>query len=123
MRRQRGILFGCALLGTALVAGVAWADPPCMADAKKLCSNVPIGGGRIQACLMQHEKELSDGCRKRVHDLEQEIGTLAAMCRGDIARFCSDVAPGGGRVLTCLKSHGDDLSPLCADGMKNPPGK
>ena len=36
----------------------------CSADAARLCSNVPTGGGRVIFCLKQHQDELSDGCRK-----------------------------------------------------------
>lgn len=34
----------------------------CKADAEKLCQGVQAGGGRIVRCLMDHQKELSDGC-------------------------------------------------------------
>lgn len=34
----------------------------CRADASSLCSGVERGGGRILACLKQHESELSSGC-------------------------------------------------------------
>jgi len=34
-------------------------------------------------------------------------------CADDIAKFCKDVKPGGGRIATCLKEHERDLSPAC----------
>ncbi|HVN84960.1 MAG TPA: cysteine rich repeat-containing protein [Candidatus Binatia bacterium] len=34
-------------------------------------------------------------------------------CAGDIAKFCSDVQPGGHRIRQCLKVHAGDLSPGC----------
>jgi hypothetical protein len=36
----------------------------CADDAKKFCSGVPSGGGRIIACLKQNKDSLSDKCKK-----------------------------------------------------------
>jgi hypothetical protein len=36
----------------------------CTADARKFCSNVPSGGGRIIACLKQNQPSLSDQCKQ-----------------------------------------------------------
>ena len=35
----------------------------CMGDAKKLCSDVQRGGGRILQCLRAHDAELAPACR------------------------------------------------------------
>jgi len=35
----------------------------CGADFQKLCSGVPLGGGRAAACLRAHASELTPGCR------------------------------------------------------------
>ena len=48
-------------------------------------------------------------------------------CKPDIAKFCSDVKSGGGRVIACMKKHHDELSQPCKDaigahgGSKGPP--
>jgi len=34
-------------------------------------------------------------------------------CADDIAEFCKDVSPGGGRMARCLKQHEEDLSEEC----------
>jgi hypothetical protein len=34
-------------------------------------------------------------------------------CGGDIAHFCTSIAPGGGRIAQCLTDHRDALSPPC----------
>lgn len=34
-------------------------------------------------------------------------------CKADIQKFCSDVKPGGGAIIKCLKDHAADLSPEC----------
>jgi hypothetical protein len=55
-----------------LVAGAlalphpALAEQPCRPEAQKLCHGVQPGGGRIIACLKQHESELSPQCQKLV---------------------------------------------------------
>jgi hypothetical protein len=35
----------------------------CRDDRKKLCGDIKPGGGRIEACMKQHEAELSTKCR------------------------------------------------------------
>jgi hypothetical protein len=34
-------------------------------------------------------------------------------CAEDVAKFCKDVQPGGGRLANCLKAHESELSPVC----------
>lgn len=36
-----------------------------------------------------------------------------AACRDDYLRFCSSVPRGQGRVLACLQSHAQALTPTC----------
>jgi hypothetical protein len=48
----------------------------------------------------------------------EDMGRLAASCRYDVARFCSDVPPGQGRVARCLGRHRSDLSPVCSDQLR-----
>jgi hypothetical protein len=45
---------------------VADARAACASDVEKLCASVPSGGGRIIACLKQHEAEVSDGCKQAI---------------------------------------------------------
>ncbi len=34
-------------------------------------------------------------------------------CADDVAKYCKDVTPGGGRLVRCLKQHENELSPEC----------
>ena len=36
-------------------------------------------------------------------------------CGADMAKFCKDVKPGGGRIADCLKEHEKDLSKDCVE--------
>ena len=38
----------------------------CAEDAKKLCTDVKAGDGRIAQCLKQHAQELSQGCAEMI---------------------------------------------------------
>ena len=44
-------------------------------------------------------------------------GPLAA-CKQDVHTLCPDVQPGGGRIVACLKSHAEQVSPDCKAAMK-----
>jgi hypothetical protein len=40
-------------------------------------------------------------------------GAQERPCMADAARLCSEVEPGGGAQIACLKAHKDELSPGC----------
>jgi hypothetical protein len=84
MSKSAEVLIRCvvAVALAAIVGGVlrpqslyAQAVPPqaladaraaCASDVQKLCAGVPPGGGRIIACLKQHQGEVSDGCKQAI---------------------------------------------------------
>jgi hypothetical protein len=39
-------------------------------------------------------------------------------CADDVAKFCKDVKPGGGRLAHCLKQNEDQLSPACKSSIE-----
>ncbi|HYZ88260.1 MAG TPA: cysteine rich repeat-containing protein [Myxococcales bacterium] len=98
----------------------------CEADAKKFCSGIRPGQGRIAACLKSHQNELSEACRNEGEKLrargEERRGLLQDVrqaCREDASKFCSGIRPGGGRIGACLKSHKNELSQGCTTAVEN----
>ena len=45
--------------------------------------------------------------------LVSAAGAQEKPCMADAARLCSDVEPGGGAQIACLKAHKSELSPAC----------
>jgi hypothetical protein len=45
-------------------------------------------------------------------------GPSFVYCKEDIARLCPGVAPGGGRIIGCLKQHKDEVSIGCGKELK-----
>ncbi|HWE22408.1 MAG TPA: cysteine rich repeat-containing protein [Myxococcales bacterium] len=98
----------------------------CEADAKKFCSDIRPGSGRIAACLKSHENELSDACRNEGEKMRARgeahralIQDVQQACRDDANKFCSGIRPGGGRIAACLKSHQSELSQPCTAAVKD----
>ena len=111
---------GCKSKGDELKQAKAGLESACAKDKEALCKEVKPGDGRIGLCFKEHEKELSEGCRsflakKKDEMMEKRPGTQA--CAADKEKFCSDVKPGEGRVIECMKSHKEELSGACRDFM------
>ena len=116
-------LIGIGVLGIAFSTAALAKDDPCKGDVEKLCKGVRPGGGRIIKCLQEHESELSSTCKAAGDALKQKIGEIAAACKGDAEKFCTNVKPGEGRIAQCLKQHEGELSQGCKDAAKPPSAK
>ncbi|WP_025032514.1 cysteine rich repeat-containing protein [Bradyrhizobium sp. DOA9] len=49
--------------------------------------------------------------------MRSEARSVMQACRTNYESLCSNVAPGGGRILACLQSHAGQLTPSCAQAM------
>ena len=112
MTSRSWIASALAVIALGLPLPAAGADAPCLYDVKRLCA-ADVAPGHVQACLKKHEAQLSAPCRAKIDLLVQEVKELALVCRFDIGRFCSDVSPGEGRLVSCLNGNAADLSPEC----------
>lgn len=46
----------------------------CKSDIARLCPGISPGGGRLIACLKQHENEVSVGCAKGLKVMKTKMG-------------------------------------------------
>jgi hypothetical protein len=49
--------------------------------------------------------------------MNQAARAVLGACKPDIARYCSQVRPGSGRIKTCMKEHIHELSEPCKEAL------
>ena len=98
----------------------------CDKEIKTYCKDVVAGEGRVLACLYAYEDKLSGKCEYALYDaavrLQRAITALAYManeCEADLHAFCSDIQPGGGRLLDCIEKNDAKVSKRCKQAMKD----
>jgi len=98
----------------------------CKAEIDSFCKNVTPGEARVLACLYAYEDKLSNRCEYALYDaatqLQRAITALAYTaneCRDDLKNYCSDINPGGGRLLQCIDNNKDKISSRCKQAMKD----
>ncbi len=98
----------------------------CKAEIENYCKNVTVGEGRVLACLYAYEDKLSARCEYALYDaaaqLQHAITTMTYVgneCRDDLAKFCSDIKPGQGRVLQCIDKNDAKISQRCKQALKD----
>ena len=88
----------------------------CRVDVDRHCPGVDPGGGRVVACLRQHQLELSKPCQgeiTRIADARDRVATLRSACRADVESLCRNVPQLAGPLLECLQANEAKLSPDC----------
>ncbi len=113
----------------------------CRSDFMANCSGVQPGGAEALQCLKSHTASLSSACQGAVAAigggapaasppmpavaplgpippmLPREGLRILAMCRAEQESLCSGVPVGGGRILTCLADHAQQLSLECYQAL------
>ncbi len=123
------IAFALFAAGVAADAGAQQrSEGPCAGGVKKFCGDVKRGQGAIAKCMKAHEAELSSACREASKARAEKAERVREECRADAEKFCKGIAPGGGRILSCLKSREPELQPACAAefkraGNRTPPAR
>jgi len=99
--------------------------PSCNADAEKLCPGLPLNSKKSFMCLMAYEDNLSVDCKLGI--LEAAItleSTMLAIdysiqaCEADADKYCLDVEPGEGRLVSCLRKNESKLKKECTTALK-----
>ncbi len=98
----------------------------CKAEIDSFCKNVTPGEGRLLACLYAYEDKLSNRCEYALYDasyqLQRAVNALtyaANECQDDLKTYCSDIAPGEGRLLKCLDKNKEKISARCKQALKD----
>jgi hypothetical protein len=115
-RTNTFVIIACMFSATLCFTIHAYADESllCADEIEKFCKEVKPGGGRIMECLKAHEAELCTSCKGKLIELQGFIKDCEHACSGDIAQFCKEIQPGGGRIVKCLREHDKQLSPTCS---------
>jgi hypothetical protein len=72
--------------------------------------------------MMEHEKDLSEGCRafvarKKAEEAKHKKNPGMVACEADKKRLCGEVEPGEGRIIACMAAREADLSKACSAFM------
>ena len=104
-------------LSAARIVPAAEREPPCLADVKRLCADVPPTGTFVQGCLQAQPANLSPACRKHVDQLTRDGEALETACRPDLTKLCANAPLVAGARESCLVAHRDALSSKCRDTL------
>jgi hypothetical protein len=114
---MRGATWMAIVAVCVAASGPAAAEGPCVADARRLCPDVPVGEGRILACFRARWYDVSSACQRVVQDVENRARQINVACSPAVWQYCQGIAPGQGRLLTCVAARWNDLSSTCRDAV------
>ena len=88
----------------------------CQVDVGRFCGAVKPGQGRVLACLVRHEDNLSTSCRSQTERFQvarEKVLAVRAACKADVERLCEEVPARAGPLVECLQEHETSLSAEC----------
>jgi hypothetical protein len=88
----------------------------CGRDVQRLCGEVKAGSGRVLACLIRQQDDLTSSCQpavERVQAAAEKIVEVRAACKADAERLCGDVGSDAGPLVECLEANRASLSETC----------
>lgn len=101
------------------------AIPNCDADAAILCPGLPLSSQKSLMCLMAYEDNLSKTCKLGIIEasLMFELGMIDIAhsidaCEADADKYCLEVEPGAGRIVSCLRDNESKISTGCTTVLK-----
>ncbi len=97
----------------------------CDEDAAQHCPDLPLNSQKGFMCMMAYEHKLSEKCKLGIMEAAMSIRMGAAAinysvraCEADADKFCLDVQPGEGRLVSCIKEHETEVSEACIIALK-----
>jgi len=104
---------------------VSIAIPNCDTDAAILCPGLSHDSNKSMMCLMAYEDNLSLACKLGIIEatLIFELGMLDInhsinACEADADKYCPDVEPGAGRIVSCLRENKNKITKGCISALK-----
>lgn len=129
---KRTLIFVAVMAVFLMINASTMADPVktfeegCKVELDKYCAMVTPGDGRLLGCLFAYQDKLSNKCEYALYDaaaqLERAVAALTYVvneCDNDLEKFCSDVAPGEGRLEDCINKNIAGVSKRCQQAMKD----
>ena len=99
--------------------------PSCNAESAILCPGLSNNTQKNMLCLMAYEDNLSFDCKIGIIEavLVFELGMLDInhsinACEADADKYCLDVKPGAGRIVSCLRTNKSKITENCASALK-----
>ncbi len=97
----------------------------CDVDIKEHCDGFGNNTEKVFLCLAAYEEHLSTECKNGILEAALSIRMGAAAidysisaCEADADKYCLDVQPGEGRMVSCIKTNESKVSKECISALK-----